>query len=78
VHEIVLDFINHERRHMELEERRFYPTALNALKPQDWADITLKLPDRNDPLYQPGLEKEFSRLRRKIIEMEAQAEAERA
>jgi hypothetical protein len=62
---------------MEMEERIFFPAALNALRPEDWADIALKLADRQDPLCQPGLEEKFSMLRRKILEMEAEAEAER-
>jgi len=74
VAEIIHDFINHERRHMEMEERIFFPAAINALRPKDWADIALKLADRRDPLY---LEEKFNMLRRKILEIEAEAEAER-
>ena len=77
VDEIIHDFINHERQHMEIEERIFFPAALNALRPEDWADIALKLADRRDPLYEPGLEEKFNLLRRKILEIEAEAEAER-
>ncbi len=77
VDEIVHDFISHERQHMEMEERIFFPAAINALRPEDWADIALKLADRHDPLYQPGLEERFNMLRRKILEIEAEAEAER-
>jgi hemerythrin-like domain-containing protein len=77
VDEIIHDFINHERQHMEMEERIFFPAALNALRPEDWAGIALKLADRRDPLDQPGLEEKFNMLRRKILEMEAEAEAER-
>ena len=77
VDEIIRDFIDHERQHMEMEERIFFPAALNALPPKDWADIALKLADRHDPLCEPGLEEKFSMLRRKILEIEAEAEAER-
>ena len=59
VDDIIHDFINHERQHMEREERIFFPAALDALRPQDWADIALKLADRYDPLSQPGLEEKF-------------------
>jgi hypothetical protein len=34
--------------------------------------------DRYDPFYQPGFEQKFNTLRRNILEMEAEAEAERA
>ena len=77
VHDIVADFINQERRHMVMEERVVFPAALNALRPEDWADIALKWADRYDPFYQPGFEQKFNTLRRNILEMEEEAEAER-
>jgi hemerythrin-like domain-containing protein len=77
VDEIVRDFIDHERQHMKMEEQIFFPTALNALRPKDWADIALKLADRRDPLHGPDLEQKFNMLRRKILEIEAEAEVER-
>jgi len=56
-----------------------HPTmdALDILRPKDWADIALKLADRRDPLCAPGLEQKFNMLRRKILEIEAEAHAER-
>jgi hemerythrin-like domain-containing protein len=74
---IVRDFINHERQHMAMEERVVFPAALNALRPKDWADIALKLADRYDPFYQPGFDERFNRVRRNILKMEEEAEAER-
>jgi hemerythrin-like domain-containing protein len=40
---IVRDFIAHEKRHMMMEDRDFFPAALEALKPQDWTEIALQL-----------------------------------
>jgi len=77
VSDIIRDFIAHEREHMKMEEQVFFPTALDALRPTDWADIALKLAARCDPLNGPDLEQKFSMLRRKILEMEAEAEAGR-
>jgi hemerythrin-like domain-containing protein len=77
VHNIIGDFINHERQHMAMEERVVFPTALNALRPEDWTDIGVKLGNRDDPLSQPGFEEKFKVLRRSILVMEAEAEAER-
>ena len=74
---IVRGFINHERQHMAREELVVFPTALNVLQPADWADIALKLADRYDPLSEPGFEAKFDMLRRRILEMEEQAGAER-
>jgi len=62
---------------MKVEEQIFFPAALNALRPKDWADVALKLADRRDPLSEPDLEQKFNMLRRKILEIEAEAEAER-
>jgi hemerythrin-like domain-containing protein len=78
VHNIIGDFINHERQHMAMEERVVFPTALNALRPEDWADIGTKLGNRDNPLGQPDFEEKLKKLRRSILAMEAEAEAERA
>ena len=77
VDNIIRDFINHERRHMAMEERLVFPAALNALLPEDWADIALKMADREDPLYRLELEQRFNHLRRNIREMGEDAEPER-
>jgi hemerythrin-like domain-containing protein len=45
VNDIIRDFTNHEREHMAMEERIVFPAALNALRPEDWADIASKLTD---------------------------------
>ena len=77
VSNIMHEFIDRERLHMMMEERIVFPAALKALRASDWAEIALKLADREDPLSQPGLEDKFSRLRRKILELEDEAEAAR-
>ena len=78
VNDIVRDFIKHERQHMAMEERVVFPAALNALRPEDWADIAERLADRDDPFYQPGFEEKFKTLRRNILKMSEEAKAERA
>jgi hypothetical protein len=77
VDEIIRDFIEREPHHMKMEEQIFFPTALEVLQPEDWADIALKLADRRDPLNGPDLDRKFSMLRRKILEIDTEAEAER-
>ena len=74
VDDIIRDFIKHERQHMAMEERVVFPAALNVLRPEDWSDIAVKLADRDDPFYQP---EKFNMLRRNILKMEEEAEAER-
>ena len=62
---------------MTKEERVVFPAALNALRPEDWADIALRLADRDDPFYQAGFEEKFNKLRRNILKMKEETEAER-
>lgn len=76
VHDILRDFIDHERQHMAMEERLLFPAALDALRPADWAEIALQLADRQDPLSQ-RLENKFNKLRRKILQLEEEAEEAR-
>jgi hemerythrin-like domain-containing protein len=78
VYDVVRDFIERERQHMAMEERFVFPAAVKALRSTDWADIALKLADRHDPLSQPNLEGQFNTLRRKILEMEEEAEEQRS
>lgn len=42
VNDIIRDFIEQERRHMAMEERYFFPAAVKALQPQDWAEIAAR------------------------------------
>ena len=77
VSNIIHEFIDRERLHMTMEERIVFPAVLKALRPSDWAEIALKLADREDTLSQPRLEQKFSTLRRKILELEDEAEAAR-
>ena len=71
------DFIDHERRHMAMEERLVFPAALKALRSADWGEIALKLADRHDPLSHPNFEEKFNTLWRSILELEEEAEGVR-
>ena len=77
VHDIVRDFIERERSHIAMEERDFFPAAVRALQPQKWTEIASKLTDRKDPLFSETVEESFDAVRRHILEMEEEAEAER-
>jgi hemerythrin-like domain-containing protein len=35
VHDIISDFVTHERQHMAMEERIFFPAVLEVLRPDD-------------------------------------------
>jgi hemerythrin-like domain-containing protein len=75
---IIHDFIDHERRHMTMEESYFFPAARKALTPQDWAEIASTLTPRNDPLFSDVTEEQFDTVRAHILRLEQEAEAERS
>jgi hemerythrin-like domain-containing protein len=75
---IIRDFIERERRHMAMEERVFFPAAVRALQPQDWAEIASRLTDRTDPLFSEAVEDRFDVVRGHILQLELEAEVERS
>jgi len=77
VDNIVRDFIEHERRHIVMEDRDFFPAALKALKPQDWTEIASALTSHEDPLFSEAAEETFDALRARILQLEKEADAER-
>ena len=77
VDNIVRDFIAHERRHIMMEDRDFFPAALEALKPQDWTEIASALTSHEDPLFSEAAEETFDSVRAHILRLEQEAEAER-
>ena len=74
---IVRDFIAHERHHMMMEDRDFFPAALKALKPEDWTEIASAVSGHKDPLFSDVTEERFDALRAHILRLEQEAEAER-
>jgi hemerythrin-like domain-containing protein len=79
VDDIIRDFIVYERGHIAMEERDFFPAAVKALRPRDWAEIaSARLNDQKDPLFSDTVEERFDAVRRHILLLEQEAEAERA
>ena len=78
VNDIIGDFIEQERRHMAMEERDFFPAAATALRPQDWAEIAARLTDQIDPFLSDVVEEKFEVVRKHILQLEKEAEAERS
>ncbi|MGB6433520.1 MAG: hemerythrin domain-containing protein [Bradyrhizobium sp.] len=75
---VVGEFIEHERRHMMMEDQEFFPAALKALKPIDWGDIASAVDGQRDPLFSNATEDHFGRVREYILQLEEEAEAERS
>lgn len=62
------EFIDAQRRHMELEERSFFPAALNTLNDGDWADVTAEIVHRDDPLFGSAVEARFRAIATDILD----------
>ena len=76
-HNVVHDFIEHQRQHMDKEERLLFPSAAKALRPEDWAEIDARLNDRKDPLFNGVIENKFHALQRNILRWERETETNR-
>jgi hemerythrin-like domain-containing protein len=76
-HDAVHNFIEHQRRHMQNEERLLFPAALKALLPEDWAEIDARMKDQKDPLFNDVIEKKFQSLHQTILRWERDTEATR-
>jgi hemerythrin-like domain-containing protein len=77
-HDVVNDFIKHQRQHMDKEERLLFPAAVQRLRPEDWAAIDARLNDRKDPLFNGAVETKFHALQRTILRWERETETGRA
>ncbi len=64
------NFIEFERRHMRMEEERFFPVAQSRLTPEDWQSIEASLPKARDPLFGEIVEQEFRELRERLLAWE--------
>ena len=76
-HLAVHDFIDHQRQHLEKEERLLFPAAVKALRREDWAEIDARLDDREDPLFDSVVEKKFHNLQKTILRWERETEETR-
>ena len=72
-HNAVHEFIEHQRQHMQKEERLLFPAAVKALQPDDWAEIDARLNDRKDPLFDGAIESKFHALRQTILRWEQES-----
>jgi hemerythrin-like domain-containing protein len=76
-HDVVRDFIEHQRQHMDKEERLLFPAAIQGLRPDDWAEIDTRLNDRKDPLFNGVIETKFQTLQRTILRWQRETETSR-
>ena len=76
-HLAVHDFIEHQRQHLEKEERLLFPVAVKALRSEDWTEIDARLDDRKDPLFNSVVEEKFHNLQKPILRWEQETEETR-
>lgn len=64
------DFIGFQKRHMEKEERDFFPTALKVLTREDWLELEAKMTDQEDPLFGERVGERYEALHANILQWE--------
>jgi len=77
-HNVVREFIAHQRQHMQKEERLLFPAAVKALQKDDWTEIEARMNDRKDPLFDGVTDKKFDALRQTIMRWEQETDESRA
>ncbi|MGA2843557.1 MAG: hemerythrin domain-containing protein [Steroidobacteraceae bacterium] len=68
--DIMRDFIEQERKHMEMEERVLFPAAVSALQPDDWAGIDAIWSEQKDTMFNVAIEERCQSLRERILQWE--------
>ena len=64
--DVAREFINGTRKHMEMEETKFFPAALDTLAEEDWTAIKNAFEHRDDPLFGRDVSDSFKALRQEI------------
>ncbi|MGF1640992.1 MAG: hemerythrin domain-containing protein [Rhodospirillales bacterium] len=70
--QLTREFVDCQLRHLEREERVFFPRALEALTDQDWAQLEARMTDEDDPLFGSDVGQRYQALHHDIIEWERQ------
>jgi hemerythrin-like domain-containing protein len=66
--ELARDFIHSERRHMRVEEEKFFPLAEAVLTDEDWSKLEAAIGDSEDPVFGAASTEEFAALREALSE----------
>ena len=65
-------FIEAERRHMQAEEKLFFPLAEQLLTPLDWSLIEGKLADGRETLFGERVDERFKNVRERLLAWESE------
>jgi hemerythrin-like domain-containing protein len=68
------EFIDLQRRHMQMEEILFLPAAERALTVEDWTALEQMMTAEDDPLFGPSVGEHFDSLRQKILSWQQEYE----
>jgi hemerythrin-like domain-containing protein len=72
---VLRHFVGEQRRHMHMEEERFFPLAESVLTEEDWAALDRKVTKESDPLFGGEVAEEYRDLLRAILAWEREDEA---
>ncbi|MGO9702233.1 MAG: hemerythrin domain-containing protein [Xanthobacteraceae bacterium] len=64
---VMRDFVEQERRHMKMEERVLFSSAVTALRPEDWAVIESRWRETKDSLFNVAIEEKCESIREHIL-----------
>ena len=64
---VMRDFVEQERRHMKMEERVLFSSAVTALRPEDWAVIEARWSETEDSLFNVAMEEKCESIRDHIL-----------
>ena len=73
--DVARHFLSEQRRHIEAEEDRFFPLALQILTPDDWSEIDKRITREKDPVFGDEISQQFELLRNTILKWEREDEA---
>ncbi len=65
---VMRDFIEQQRRHMKMEERILFSSAVTALRPEDWAAIEARWSETEDSLFNVAIEEKCASIRERILQ----------
>ncbi|HXV22877.1 MAG TPA: hemerythrin domain-containing protein [Alphaproteobacteria bacterium] len=66
---IAQDYLEEMRRHIELEEREFFPRALLRLESNDWVEIDAAIASLEDPVFGHTLAEKYGKLHQRILDL---------
>jgi hemerythrin-like domain-containing protein len=65
--EVMRDFIDHQRKHMAMEECSLFTAAATTLRPEDWQEIEAKWNDKTETMFNVAIEEKCGSLRDRIL-----------